>query len=102
MLQRLVGHDRAEVRASNTDVDNVANALTSVAFPAAAANAVAEGGHLVEDGMDCGNDVFAVHNDRFALGRAQGHMQHGPLLSDIYLVPAEHGVYPSPETRFLG
>ena len=41
MLQRLVGHDRPEVGAADADIDDVANALAGVAFPFAAANAVA-------------------------------------------------------------
>ena len=60
VLQRLVGHDRAEVRAADADVDDVADALAGVALPCAAADAVGEGGHLVEHGVDLGHDIFAV------------------------------------------
>ena len=41
MLQRLVGHHRAEVGAADADVDDVANALAGVSLPFAAADAVA-------------------------------------------------------------
>ena len=52
MLQRFIGHDWPEIRATDTDVDDVANALASVAFPRAASHAVGEVGHLVENGVD--------------------------------------------------
>ena len=52
MLERLVGHHRAEVGAADADVDDVANALAGVALPRAAAHAVGEVGHLVEHGVD--------------------------------------------------
>ena len=53
---------------------------------------VGEGGHLVEHGVDAGDDVFAVDDDRFAFGRAQGDVQDGAVLGDVDLVAAEHGV----------
>ena len=39
VLQRLVGHDRAEVGAADADVDDVADALAGVSLPLAAADA---------------------------------------------------------------
>ena len=68
VLERLVGHDGAEVGAADADVDDVADALAGVALPVAAANPVGKGGHLVEDGVDRRHDVFAVHHDRRAFG----------------------------------
>ena len=70
--------------------------LAGVALPLAAADSVGEGRHLVEHGMDGGDDVFAVDDDRLALGRAQGDVQDGALLGDVDLLAAEHGV----EARF--
>ena len=64
VLQRLVGHHRAEVRAADADVDDVADALAGVPLPSAAADAVGEVGHLVEHGVDLGHDVLAVDDDR--------------------------------------
>ena len=39
------------------------DALAGVAFPCAAADLVGEGGHLVQHGVDAGDDVFAVDHD---------------------------------------
>ncbi len=52
--------------------------------------------------MDLGNHILAVDEDGRALRRAQGHVQHGALLRGVDLVPAEHGVNPRPQARFLG
>ena len=69
-------------------------ALAGVTFPRAAADAVGEPGHLVEHGVDFGHHVLAVDEDRCALGRPQGHVQDGPVLRDVDLLAAEHGVDP--------
>ena len=42
--------------------------------------------------MDLGDDVDAVDDERRALGHPQRDVQHGPVLGDIDLVAAEHGV----------
>ena len=92
MPERLVGHHRPEVGAANADVDHVADALAGMALPRAAPDAVGEVGHLVEHGVDLGDNVLAVHDDGSVLRRAQGHMQHGAVLREVDLLPAEHGV----------
>ncbi len=102
MLERLVGHDRAEVGAADADVDDVANALAGVALPRAAAHAVREVGHLVEHGVDLRHDVLAVHDDRRAARGAQGHVQDGAVLRDVDLLAAEHGVDALAQAGFLG
>ena len=102
VLQRLVGHDRAEVGAADADVDDVADALAGVALPFAAAHSVGEGGHLVEHRMDAGDDVFAIDEDRFAFGRAQRDVQHGAVFGDVDLVAAEHGVDALLQAALLG
>ena len=68
----------------------------------AAADAVREVGHLVEHGMDLRHDVLAVDDDRAPVGRAQGDVQDGPLLGDVDLLAAEHGVDARREARLLG
>ena len=102
VLQRLVGHDRAEVGAADADVDDVADALAGVALPLAAADAVGEGGHLVEHRVHRGDDVFAVDDDRLALGSAQGDVQDGAVLGDVDLVAAEHRVDLLAQAGLLG
>src|SRR3984957_5112529 len=63
VLQGLVCHYRAQVRATDADVDHIPNALAGVALPLAAAQPVGEICHPVEHGLDLGHDVFAVHYD---------------------------------------
>ena len=58
-------------------------------------------GHLVEHGVDFGNDIHAV-GDRFVRPwSAQGDMQNGALLGDVDLVAREHGVDVLAQTGLL-
>src|SRR5262249_38370936 len=101
VLERLVCHDRAQVRSADPDIDYVTNAPAGVAAPLAAPNAIREIGHLVQDGMYFGNDVFTIdHYDRVSRG-AQRDVEHGPIFSDVDLLPAEHSVDPGSETSLL-
>ena len=101
MPQRLVGHHRSEVGAADADVDDVADALAGVALPFAAADAVGEGRHLVEDGVDLGHDVLAVDHDRRAARRAQRDVQDRAILRDVDLLAAEHRVDARAQAGFL-
>ena len=67
------------------------DALAGVAVPRAGADRVGEGGHLVEDGVDFGHDVFAVDEDGFGFGRAQSDVEDGAVLGDVDLLAGEHG-----------
>src|SRR5262249_44889518 len=58
VAERLVGHDRPQIRAADADVDDVADALSGVALPGAALYALGEVGHLVEHGVDPRHDVL--------------------------------------------
>ena len=102
VLERLIGHDRAQVGAADADVDDVANALAGVPFPFSAADAVGEGCHLVEHLVDAGNNVLAIDNDGFAFGGSQGDVQDGAFLGDVDFFSAEHGVDALPQAGFLG
>ena len=102
MSERLVGHDRPEVRAADADVDDVADALAGVALPRAASDAADELGHLVQHGVHLGHHVLAVHEDGGVLRRAQGDVQHGAVLGEVDLVPAEHGINAVAQAGFLG
>ena len=94
MLECLVGHHRPQVRAADADIDHVADALAGVALPFAAPDAIAEGGHLVEHGVDLRHYILAVDNNLRRLRRAQGHVQHRSPFRHVDLVPAKHGVDP--------
>ena len=101
MLQRFIGHDRPEIRATDTDVDDVANALARVTFPRTAADAVGKIGHLVEDGMDFWHNVLTIDHDRCAFRCAQRHVQHGAVFRNVDLVTPEHGVDPLTQSRLV-
>ncbi len=91
-VQRTVGHLRPKVRAADSDVDDIADALAAVALPGAGADLVREGGHAVEHGVHLGDDVLAVDDDRLASRGAERHMQDGPVLAHVDLLAGEHGV----------
>ncbi len=100
--QGLVRHHRPQVGPADADVDDVADRLAGVALPLPAAHPVGEVGHLVEHGMHLGHHVLAVHDDGLPLGGAQGHVQDGPLLGDVDLLPPKHGIDAGPQAGFLG
>src|SRR5262245_56041199 len=90
MLQSFVSHHRPEIGASDADVHYVADAFAGVAQPLPATNTVTKRGHLIEDGMNFGHDVFAIERDGCIIRSTQGSVQHGAVLGNIYLLPAKH------------
>ena len=92
VAQRLVGHDRPQIGAADADVDHVADRLAGVAGPAPAAHLYRERGHALQDIVHLRHHVLAVHEDFGVQRRAQGHVQDSPVLGDVDLVAAEHGV----------
>ena len=102
VAQRLVGHHRSQVRAADSDVDDVADALAGVALPRAVAHAAAERRHPVEHLVNLGHHVFAVGHDRRAARRAQRHVQNGAPLGDVDLLAREHRVDAPAQPRLLG
>ena len=92
MSKRFVRHDRPEIGAADADIDDITDAFAGVTFPLAAADALAEGRHLVQHGMDSRNYVLAVGLDHFTLRSSQGHVQDRALLRDVDLLSAKHGV----------
>ena len=90
MFERLICHHGAEVGAADADVDNVANAFSSMTFPLAAADTIGKVGHLIEDGMNFRHYVFAVDDDRCSPACAEGHMQCGAIFRDVDFLAAKH------------
>src|SRR5262245_18915888 len=88
----LVGHHWPEVRAADTDVDDVANALAIMALPPATTDPVAKVSHLVEHSVDLRDDVLAVNDHECASRRTQSHVQHGSVLRNIDLLTTKHRV----------
>src|SRR4029453_11395033 len=89
-----MGHSRAEIGATDTNVDNIANTLVSVALPRAAPHAVREVCHLVEDGVDLWNNVLAIDNDRGPFRCAECHMKNGAVFRDVVFFAPDHAVNP--------
>src|SRR5262245_24751650 len=102
MLQRFVGHNRAEVGTADPDVDNVSNALARVAFPSAASDAVPKIGHLVEDSLDLHHDILSDDQDTRTFWSPQGNVQDRALFRSVDLLSLEHGFDPRPQIRFFG
>src|SRR5258708_39522215 len=102
MLQRLIGHERPEIRSADADVDHVADALARMTLPGAAAESTGEIRHPVQDGMDVGHHIPAVVNDGGTTRRAQGYVKHCAFLRDVDLVAPEHGVDAIPQPRLSG
>src|SRR5215472_8808665 len=102
VLQRLIRHDRAEIRAADADVDHIADALAGMPLPVAPAQPIGEIRHLVQDGMDVGHHIAAIEHDRGAALCAQCGVKYGAVLRDVDPVAPEHGVDMLPQTAFVG
>ena len=92
VAQGLVGHHRTEVGAADADIDDIFDALASVAFPFARADAVGKIGHTVENGMHLWNNINAIDFDRCRARSTKGGVEDGAVLGDVNLVATEHGV----------
>ena len=62
---------------------------------------VGEAGHLVQHRVHVRHDVLAVHDDRGVPRRAERDVEDGPVLGDVDLLAAEHGVDPLRAARLL-
>ena len=89
-LQRLVGHQRPQVRAADAKVDHVADGLAGVAFPLSAAQAGRKRGHLVKHRQDTRHHVAAVHQHGMAGAVAKRGVQDRAVLGDVDLFAGEH------------
>ena len=65
--------------------------LAGVAFPFAGADAGRRRRPSCRDIVDLGNDVFAVDDDGFGFGRAEGDVEDGAIFGDVDLLAGEHG-----------
>src|SRR5688572_12953920 len=102
MAKCLVRHHRPEIRTPNSDIDDVSDGLTGMAFPLAAPNAVREGGHLIEDGVNRRNNVLSVDHYGRTSWRPQGDVQDCAFLGDVDPFATKHRVDSVLQTRFSG
>ena len=101
-FQSLVGHDGAEVGAADADVHDRLDGLAGESLPLAAPHLVGEGGHASQDLAHGGDDVLPVEEDRRALGRPEGDMEHGAVLRGVDPLAAEHRVAPGGDPGLFG
>ena len=101
-LERFVGHDRAEIGSTDTDIDHVADLLAGVTEPLARADAVGERRHFVEHLVHSGNNILAVDEDFLRARRAQSRVQHRTVLGAVDFFSAEHGVNASAQSPLFG
>ncbi|MPM23084.1 hypothetical protein SDC9_69547 [bioreactor metagenome] len=101
-LERLVGHHRAEVGATDADVDHRTDRLAGDAAPLAGPHLAGEGVDLVQLGVHVGHDVLAVDDQRLPGRLAQRGVQHRTVLGDVDPVTAEHRVDPVGEVHLVG
>ena len=90
--ERLRGHARAEIGATDADIDDVADRLTAGTAPAAGMDGVAEAAHLLEDGAHIGHHIPIIDEDRAVrlAEIAQGDVQHGASLGVVDRCPGAH------------
>ena len=89
--QRFGHHERTQIGAADTDVDDVGNRFTGVAFPAAGDNGFGEGFHLLKHGVHFRHHVFAINQNRSIAAVTQRNVQHRAVFRAVNLLAGEHG-----------
>src|SRR5690606_12602838 len=95
-------HLRPKVRAADADVDDVGEALASEAGDDTGMHVRHEHPHAVENAVDLGHHVVAVHEDRSVESVAQGDVQDGAVLGEVDALAGEHRSDRPLYTRCLG
>jgi len=90
MLEGFIGHHRAEVGASNANVDKITDRFAGVPLPGPTPNAIGKISHPVENRMHFRHHIPVVHEHGLTPGGAQSYVQGGAIFGEINLIPAEH------------
>ncbi len=90
--QRSASHCRTQIRTANPDVDDIRNALTSEARPAAIADFVGEGRHARQHRLNIGTDFVAIEDETCIRRLPQAGMQGGTVFGRVDAFPSQHGV----------
>ena len=96
--QGIGGHSRAQIRATDADVDDIGEGLVRAAATGTAADLVGKPAHAAKFSRHVGTDGGTPG----ALPPAQGHMQDGPVFGQVDVLATEHGVALLPELRLCG
>ena len=102
VAQRLVGHHGTQVGSADADVDDVADPLTGVPRPFAAAHTPGEVRHPIEHVVHLGDHVLAVDDQACIARQPQRGVQHRPILCHVDPIPAEHRLDPLAQAHVLG
>ncbi len=89
--QRFGHHERAEIRAADTDVNHVGDRFAGVAFPASGDDRFREGFHLFQHRVHFRHHIFAINDDWRIATVTQCHVQHGTVFGAVDLLTGEHG-----------
>src|SRR5689334_7838788 len=92
---------RAKIRAADANVYNVADVLSGIALPLAAAHAISKGCHLVQDSVNFWHHILSVDKNRFLFRSTQSYVQNGTILRDINFLSPEHGINAFAQSRRL-
>ncbi len=92
--QRPAHHFWPEIGSADADVDDIGDRLAAIAFPFTRTHALGKCLHLRQHRMHVGIHILPVHDERLALGCAQGSVQYGTLFGRVDLVAGKHRIAP--------
>ena len=101
-LESLVDHDGTEVGAADADIDHRLDGLAGDTGPLPRAHAAGEGVDLLQDLVDVGDDVLAVHAQGVGGRATQGGVEDGTVLGDVDVLTGVHGVTAARDVDLLG
>lgn len=101
-LQRFGDHQRAQIGATDADVDHVGDLFAGAAAPHAGDDHVGELLHVGQFGAHIGHHVLVVHQDGIRAAVAQGRVEDGAVLRDVNVLAGEHGVPRGVNAAHLG
>src|SRR6266568_1180539 len=90
--QGIVSHMWTEIRAANTDINDIADTLARIAFPRAATYPIGESSHLVQYSMDIRYYILAIDENSLIFRRTQGNVENSTLLCHIDLLAFKHSI----------
>jgi hypothetical protein len=79
-------------RSADADIDDVTNALSAVAFPFSAADAIGKIRHLIEHRMHFRHYVLAVNHNGCSFRRAQRDVQYRAVFRNVDLLTPKHRI----------
>jgi hypothetical protein len=88
--QSLRGHGRPEIGAANADIDDVGEWPARGADQRALPDRIAKRGHARQNRVHASHNVLALGAERCRARRAQGDMQHGPILGGVDFLAGKH------------